>query len=237
VDFLIKRVFPKFLLTKKLYFILTRGENRVLSKAEAFGRLYSCGFEILDEKIIDRSLYFVAIKVRDPLFPQNPSYGPLIGLERIGKGGKTIKVFKMRTMHPFAEYLQDYVYKKAGLQEGGKFRDDFRVTTLGRIMRKFWLDELPMLINLIKGDLKLFGVRPLSKHYFKLYTLELQKLRIKNKPGLIPPFYADNPRTLEEIVASELQYLKLYEKHPFRTDWKYFWKAIHNIIFMKYRSK
>jgi lipopolysaccharide/colanic/teichoic acid biosynthesis glycosyltransferase len=236
-DFLIKRVFPKFLLTKKLYFVLTRGENRVLSKAEAFGRLYSCGFEILDERVIDRSLYFVAIKVRDPLFPQSPSYGPLIGLERIGKGGKTIKVFKMRTMHPFAEYLQDYVYNKVGLQEGGKFRDDFRVTTLGRIMRKFWLDELPMFINLMKGDLKLFGVRPLSRQYFKLYTTELQKLRIKNKPGLIPPFYVDNPRTLEEIVASELRYLKSYEKHPFRTDWIYFWKAVHNIVFMKYRSK
>jgi lipopolysaccharide/colanic/teichoic acid biosynthesis glycosyltransferase len=235
-DFLIKRVFPKFLLTKKIYFILTRGENRVLSKAEAFGRLYSCGFEILDEKVIDKGLYFVGIKVKEPLFPQNPSYGPLIGLERIGKGGKTIKVYKMRTMHPFAEYLQDYVYVKAGLQEGGKFKDDFRVTTIGRIMRKFWLDELPMLINLLKGDLKLFGVRPLSRQYFKLYTPELQKLRINSKPGLIPPFYVDNPRTLEEIVKSELQYLKSYGRHPLRTDWVYFWKALFNIIFKKFRS-
>jgi lipopolysaccharide/colanic/teichoic acid biosynthesis glycosyltransferase len=103
-------------------------------------------------------------------------------------------------------------------------------------MRKFWLDELPMLINLIKGDLKLFGVRPLSRQYFKLYTLELQKLRIKTKPGLIPPFYVDNPGTLEEIVSSELRYLRSYEKHPFRTDWKYFWKACFNILFRKYRS-
>ena len=183
LDFMIKRVFPKFTLTKKLYFILTRGENRVLSKAEAFGRLYSCGFEILDEKVIDKSFYFVAIKVKDPLFPKNPSYGPLIALERIGKGGKIIKVYKMRTMHPFAEYLQDYIYKRAGLQEGGKFKDDFRVTTLGKIMRTFWLDEFPMLINLLKGDLKLFGVRPLSRQYFKLYTMELQRLRILYQAG------------------------------------------------------
>jgi lipopolysaccharide/colanic/teichoic acid biosynthesis glycosyltransferase len=236
-DFIIKRIFPKFLLTKKFYFYLTRGENRVLSKAETFGRLYSCGFEILDEKLIEQGLYFVAIKVRDPLYPENPSYGPLIGLERIGKGGKAIMVYKMRTMHPFAEYLQDYLYNKVGLQEGGKFRDDFRVTTLGRIMRKFWLDELPMLINLMKGDLKLFGVRPLSKQYFKLYTHELQKLRIISKPGLIPPFYVDNPRTLEEIISSELRYLRSWEKHPFRTDWVYFWKAMYNILFRKYRSK
>jgi lipopolysaccharide/colanic/teichoic acid biosynthesis glycosyltransferase len=237
LDFIVKRIFPKFALTKKLYFILTRGENRVLSKAETFGRLYSCGFEILDEKVINKCLYFVAIKVKDPLFPKNPSYGPMIALERIGKGGKAIKVYKMRTMHPFAEYLQDYIYESSGLQEGGKFRDDFRVTTIGRIMRSFWLDELPMLINLLKGDLKLFGVRPLSRQYFKLYTLELQKLRIMSKPGLIPPFYVDYPKTLEEIIASELKYLKAYEKHPFRTDWVYFWKAIFNIIFRKYRSK
>jgi lipopolysaccharide/colanic/teichoic acid biosynthesis glycosyltransferase len=236
LDFIIKRVFPKFALTKKLYFILTRGENRVLTKAEAFGRLYSCGFEVLDEREMDKGLYFVAIKVKEPLFPKNPSYGPLVALERIGKGGKTIKVYKMRTMHPYAEYLQDYLYKRAGLQEGGKFRDDFRVTTLGRIMRIFWLDELPMLINLLKGDLKLVGVRPLSRQYFKLYSIELQKLRIRTKPGLIPPFYVDYPKTLEEIISSELRYLRSYERHPFRTDWVYFWKAMYNIIFRRYRS-
>jgi lipopolysaccharide/colanic/teichoic acid biosynthesis glycosyltransferase len=237
LDFIVKRIFPKFTLTKKFYFLLTHGENRVLSKAETFGRLYSCGFEILDEKIIDKCLYFIAIKVKSPLFPKNPSYGPLIALERIGKDGKVIKVYKMRTMHPFAEYLQDYIYAKGGLQEGGKFKDDFRVTTIGRIMRSIWFDELPMLINLLKGDLKLFGVRPLSKQYFKLYTKELQKMRIKNKPGLIPPFYVDYPQTIEEIIASEMKYLKAYEKHPFQTDWIYFWKAVYNIIFRKYRSK
>jgi len=237
LDFLVKRIFPKFTLTKKIYFLLTRGENRVLSKAEAFGRLYSCGFEILDEKVIDKNFYFVAIKVKEPLFPKNPSYGPLIALERIGKGGKIIKVYKMRTMHPFAEYLQDYIYKKAGLQEGGKFKDDFRVTTLGKIMRTFWLDEFPMLINILKGDLKLFGVRPLSRQYFKLYTMELQRLRILTKPGLIPPFYVDYPKTLEEIIDSELKYLNAYYKHPFRADWVYFWKAVFNIVFRRYRSK
>lgn len=237
LDFIVKRVFPKFTLTKKLYFLLTHGENRVLSKAEAFGRLYSCGFEILDEKVIDRNFYFVAIKVKEPLFPKNPSYGPLIALERIGKGGKVIKVYKMRTMHPFAEYLQDYIYKKGGLQEGGKFKDDFRVTTLGKIMRTFWLDEFPMLINLLKGDLKLFGVRPLSRQYFRLYTLELQRLRILSRPGLIPPFYVDYPKTLEEIIDSELKYLKAFYRHPLRTDWVYFWKALFNIVFRRYRSR
>jgi lipopolysaccharide/colanic/teichoic acid biosynthesis glycosyltransferase len=123
------------------------------------------------------------------------------------------------------------------LQEGGKFKDDFRVTTLGRILRSFWLDELPMLINLLKGDLKLFGVRPLSKQYFRLYTNELQHLRVLTKPGLIPPFYVDYPRTLDEIMSSELKYLRAYMNHPIKTDWLYFWKAAFNIIFRRYRSK
>ncbi len=237
LDFLIKRVFPKFTLTKSIYFVLTRGENRVLSKAEALGRLYSCGFEILNEKVINKSFYFIAIKVKEPLFPKNPSYGPLIALERIGKGGKIIKVYKMRTMHPFAEYLQDYIYERGGLQEGGKFKDDFRVTTLGKVMRTFWLDELPMLINLLKGDLKIVGVRPLSRQYFRLYSMELQRLRILAKPGLIPPFYVDYPKTLDEIIASELRYLRAFQKRPFKTDWKYFWRAVFNIVFRRYRSR
>ena len=63
---------------------------------------------------------------------------------------KIIKVYKSRTMHPYAEFLQEYVYNTQGLQEGGKFKSDFRVTTIGKIFRAFWIDELPMIINLLK---------------------------------------------------------------------------------------
>lgn len=235
-DFIIKRVFPKFNWTKRVYFFLTRGENRVVSKAETLGRLYSCGFEVINEKNIHGWLYVVARKKRKPYFDPEPTYGPLVRLHRIGKDGKIIHVYKLRTMHPFSEYLQEYVYEKSDLQEGGKFKDDFRITTLGKLFRKFWLDELPMLINLFRGDMKLVGVRPLSKHYFSLYSKELQEKRIKSKPGLIPPFYVDMPKTIEEIQASEMKYLSAYEKHPFRTDWKYFWKAVWNILFKNARS-
>ncbi len=143
----------------------------------------------------------------------------------------------MRTMHPYAEYLQEYVYEQSDLQEGGKFKNDFRVHTAGKIMRRFWIDELPMLFNLFKGDLKIVGVRPLSQHYYELYDEELKAKRIKTRPGLVPPFYADMPGTLEEIQASEHRYLDAYMKRPFITDCRYFWKATYNIIFKKARSK
>lgn len=235
-DFLIKRVFPKFSLTKRLYFILTRGENRVFSRSEILGRLYSCGFEMVKEEVIGTYYFFVVRKILKPYFDPHPTYGPFIKLRRIGKGGKIIKVYKFRTMHPYSEYIQELVYDKHNLDEGGKLKDDFRVTTIGKILRKLWLDELPMFINLIKGQIKIVGVRPLSEHYFGLYNKELQKKRIKYKPGLIPPYYVDLPKTIDEIMDSELRYLEAYEKHPWRTDIKYFSKAMYNIIFKHARS-
>jgi lipopolysaccharide/colanic/teichoic acid biosynthesis glycosyltransferase len=234
--FMFKRVFPKVIFLKKIYFLVTNGFERSLSKAEALGRLYSCGFEVLDDRHVKTKMYFIARKVTDPTFDMSPTYGPVISLKRVGKNGKIIHVYKLRTMHPFAEYLQDYVFKHNSLQEGGKFKNDFRVSTLGKFMRKFWIDEFPMLFNLLKGDLKLIGARPLSKQYFGLYTKELRDRRIKYKPGLIPPFYADMPKTLKEIMASELNYFDEYDKHPYLTDIKYFRKAIYNIFFKKARS-
>jgi len=237
VDFIFKRVIPKLWLTKKVYFILTNGRNRVMSKAETLGRLYSCGFEVVDEKMINGALYFVARKNAKPVFDSNPTYGPLIKLRRYGKGGGKIGVYKMRTMHPYSEYLQPYIYLHNKLQEGGKFANDFRITSAGKFMRKFWIDELPMFINVFLGDMKIVGVRPLSSHYYNLYSQELRERRLKYKPGLVPPFYVDMPKTLEEIMASEIKYLNAYEKHPFKTDFVYFWKAFYNIVVKKARSK
>lgn len=235
--FFFKRVMPKIPIGKKVYFFFTRGRNRALSRAETLGRLYSCGFEVLDEQMINNLLYFSARKIQKPAFDYNPTYGPFVRLKRIGKNGKIIYVYKFRTMHPYSEYIQHYVYEKQALEEGGKFKDDFRVTTLGRIMRKLWIDELPMLINLFRGDLKIVGIRPLSSHYFNLYDEELKAKRIRTRPGLIPPFYADMPKTLEEIQQSEHRYLDAHFKSPFLTDCKYFWKALYNIVVKHARSR
>jgi len=157
--------------------------------------------------------------------------------KRIGKNGNTIFVYKFRTMHPYSEYVQKHIYELNQLDEGGKFKNDFRVTFFGRFLRKFWIDELPMFWNLLKGQVKLVGVRPLSEQYLSLYTEEVRQKRIKFKPGIIPPFYVDMPKTIDEIMASEMRYIAAYEKKPFFTDVSYFYTAIYNIIFKKARSK
>ena len=237
VDFFLKRVSPKVWGLKKIYFFFSRGQNRVLSKAETLGRLYSCGFEVIDEAFFDSRLYFTARKIKEPVFDYSPTYGPIISLVRQGKGGKPIKVYKARTMHAYSEYLQEYIYKHNDLQDGGKFKDDFRVTTLGKILRKFWLDELPMLINWLKRDLKIVGVRPLSAQYLSLYPEKFKERRKNYRPGLVPPFYVDLPKHFEDIIESERRYLDAYDKHPILTDWRYFWKAFDNIMFKRARSR
>ena len=235
-DFCFNRFFPKLPIIKKIYFTITKGINRVISKAEIFGRVYSCGFEILDEIVVNNYVFFIAKKTKPPSFDKDPTYGMLIRLKRIGKNGRVFNVYKFRTMHPFAEYLQEYIYKINKLRDGGKINDDFRISDEGKFLRKFWIDELPMLINLFKGNVKIVGVRPLSEHYFNLYSDKLKEKRILYKPGLIPPFYADIPSTIDEIMQSEMRYLDLYEKSPLITDLKYFFKAFNNIIFKRKRS-
>ncbi|MEG8947233.1 sugar transferase [Rosettibacter firmus] len=236
IDFIWHRVFPKLPAFKHFYFAITKGKHRAISLSETLGRLYYCGFEVIAIKEINNLIYFIAKKIKEPLSDDSPSYGPLIKLKRVGKDGNIIKVYKFRTMYPYSEYLQRFIFEKANLQEGGKFKDDFRITSWGKVLRKLWLDELPMFINYFKGELKIVGVRPLSLQYFYLYDEELRNRRIKYKPGLVPPFYYDLPKTLDEIMASERKYLDSYDKHPIITDIRYFIVSAYNILIRKARS-
>ncbi len=236
--FLYKRVLPKLFMTSRLYYDITEGKNRMLSLAEVLGRLCYCGFEILDEHKMGDYIYIVARRSFTPQTVQRRLYGMFVSLDRVGKGGKTFTVYKFRTMHPYAEYLQEYIYNRNSLQEGGKFKHDIRITTLGRFLRSCWLDELPMILNMLKGDIKLVGVRPISRQYYSLYSKELQQKRTLHRPGLLPPFYADMPKTLDEIQASEMKYLTACEQRgTLPTDFIYFWKILFNITFRHARSK
>jgi lipopolysaccharide/colanic/teichoic acid biosynthesis glycosyltransferase len=236
IDFFYKRVLPKLPLLKKIYFLFSRGAKRVLSRTEVLGRLYFCGFEVIGLRAISGIFYFIAKKTRQPHTDQRPSYGPIFRQRRLGKDGRIIFIYKLRTMHPFAEYLHQYIFEKHQLEESGKIKGDFRITSWGRFFRKTWLDELPMLVNWLKRDIKLVGVRPLSETFFKTYPQELQKERVHFKPGLIPPYYADMPSGIKEVWESERRYLERYKKHPLVTDITYFFKALNNILFHHAKS-
>ncbi len=236
--FVFRRIIPRLLLMSRLYYDVTNGRNRVLSKTEVLGRLYYCGFEV-DEVVPMGHIEYVFAHRHSQPYPQAQIkvYGPLISLPRVCKDKEMINFFKFRTMHPYSEYIQKYVFdSRGGMNIADKSDDDFRITHWGKIMRKYWLDELPMLFNWLRGDVKLVGVRPLSKTMFDTYPPELQDKRTRCKPGLIPPFYIDHPETFDELYASENKYLDEYFEHPFRTDVKYFFLTMHAILFKRMHS-
>lgn len=236
LDFLLHRLIPRIPILEDLYFKITKGKFRAISSAEVLGRLVYCGFEIIDMKAINGLSYFVVMKTREPSKLKNPSYYPLIRLNRIGKDGKNIKVYKFRTMHPYSEFIQDYVIKLNGYNDKGKPALDFRVTRWGLIFRKLWLDEIPQLINVFTREMKLVGLRPLSKVRFDEFPEDLKKERIKYKPGCFPPYVALNMPDEKMNIEAERIYLRDLKAHPYTTDFRYFLKSVYNIMLNKIRS-
>ncbi len=236
--FLWRRVLPRLLLMSRLYYDLTKGRKRPLSKAEVLGRLYYCGFEVEDIVPMGHIEYVFARRHSQPYEQQQLKvYGPLIKLQRVCKDRKMVAFYKFRTMHPYSEYIQKYVFdSRGGMNIADKSDSDWRITHWGRFLRRYWLDELPMLINWLKGDVKLVGVRPLSQTMFDTYPPDLQEKRTRTKPGLIPPFYIDHPKTFEELYASENKYLDEYFRSPFLTDVRYFFLTMRSILFRRMHS-
>ena len=233
-----KRVLPRLMLTSRLYYDVNKGRKRMLSKTEVLGRLYYCGFEV-DEIVPMGHIEYVFAHRKSQPYPQEQIkvYGPLIKLPRVCKDKQIKYFYKFRTMHPYAEYIQKYVFDaRGGMDIADKSNDDWRITSWGKVMRKYWLDELPMLLNWFKRDVKLVGVRPISQTMFNSYPEWLQDKRTLTKPGLIPPFYIDHPNTFDELFASEDKYLTEYLAHPVRTDIKYFFLTMRSILTRKTHS-
>ena len=235
-DFIINRIIPKLRGFEHIYKFFTGGTFHTLSLAELLGRLVYSGFEIIEYKSINKQVYFAAMKTNGPSYYKNPTYRPVIKLLRVGKRSKIIGVYKFRTMHPYSEYLQDFVLKLNGYNEFGKPAEDFRVTSWGKALRKIWLDEFPQLINVLKGEMKLVGIRPVSKVRFEQFPPDIQSERIKHKPGCIPPYVSLNMPDATGNIEAERIYFNDLKKHPYTTNLKYMFKAIFNIVTNKIRS-
>lgn len=237
LEFTVHRFCPKIIGLKQIYFTLTQGRFQRLSKAEVLGRLVKYGFKIVElEEAINGKMYFVVKKIKSPDVTSPASNGILYKFPRVGQNGKIIGVYKIRTMHPYSEYLQDYIINRNGYGADGKPANDFRVPAWAKFVRRYWLDELPQLINVFKGEMKLFGVRPVTDRYFQDIPKRIQKLRLSHKPGCIPPYVAFNKSSSKDsVLAAEEDYLNS-NNHGFLADLKYISMAIKNIIFNKKRG-
>jgi lipopolysaccharide/colanic/teichoic acid biosynthesis glycosyltransferase len=111
-----------------------------------------------------------------------------------GKDGKPFTYYKFRSMvsggdtRKHQEFIQNYVLRDAGHKdktgkEVFKLTDDPRVTPVGKIIRRLSLDELPQMINVVRGEMSLVGPRPPVPYEYELYD-DIKKLRLKVKPGI-----------------------------------------------------
>jgi lipopolysaccharide/colanic/teichoic acid biosynthesis glycosyltransferase len=236
LDFIFNRVLPKWGVTRGLYRLLLPRRRHFLSKAEGLGRLSYAGFEIIGHELIQHRFYFSVIKIDQPRQTRKPSMGLLFKMPRISKGGKSIGVYKIRTMHPYSEFLQNYVVRMNGYNEVGKPNRDFRLTAWGKIIRKLHLDELPQLLNVVKGELAIVGVRPISRFGFESLPKDLQENRIQYKPGCIPPNVSLGLTGFEGVIKAERRYLR--ERHQYGPfiNLKYFFLAFFHLALRKNES-
>jgi exopolysaccharide biosynthesis polyprenyl glycosylphosphotransferase len=139
------------------------------------------------------------------------SPGPaLFRQERIGKDGRPFTIWKFRTMYADAERR---LAQLSHLNEGGgvlfKMRDDPRVTPVGRHLRRFSIDELPQLVNVVRGEMSLVGPRPPLAAEVAAYESDMRR-RLAVKPGMTGLWQVSGRSDLpwEEAVRLDLRYVE-----------------------------
>lgn len=170
------------------------------------------------KRVLDIVCSLIALILLSPAFlilailVKATSEGPVFfAHRRVGKGGKEIKIYKFRSMVTNAEELikQFTPEQKAEYEKNFKLENDPRITKIGSFMRKTSLDELPQLINILKGDLSIVGPRPVMDVETRIYG-NYRDMLLGVKPGLTG-FWAANGRSATSYKrrrAMEIYYVK-----------------------------
>lgn len=150
--------------------------------------------------------------------------------KRIGKHGKKLEIYKFRTMIKNAEEaMKNFTEEqKKEFAENFKLENDPRVTRVGKILRKTSLDELPQIINILKGEMSIIGPRPVVRSELEKYGSNQDKF-LSVAPGLTG-YWAANGRSdvsYEERMALELYYVN---NRSLILDMKIFFKTIGSVL-------
>lgn len=159
----------------------------------------------------------VALVVLAPLFPlvalaiRLDSRGPVIFSQvRAGLGGRAFRILKLRTMHEDAEEQLPNIVALDELPEPMfKLERDPRVTRVGRLLRRFSVDELPQLVNVLRGEMSIVGPRPEWMGLVRRYRPE-HRFRLEVKPGMTGPMqvFGRGALNFQERLAVELDYVE-----------------------------
>jgi lipopolysaccharide/colanic/teichoic acid biosynthesis glycosyltransferase len=150
------------------------------------------------------------------------SAGPVFYTQvRVGKNGRVFNIIKFRTMHSDAESQTGPVWTK---------KHDSRVTAIGRFLRNTHIDELPQLINVLKGDMGIIGPRPERPHFVDMLNDEIHgySRRLAIKPGItgLAQCYREPDGDIRD-VKRKLRYDVLYiEKRCWVLDLEILWRTL-----------
>ena len=160
------------------------------------------------------------------IYADDPNGSPIFTQTRVGKDGREFKFYKFRSMVVNAESMVDsLMHQNEADGPAFKIKDDPRITKIGRFIRKTSLDELPQLVNILKGDMKLVGPRPPLPREVAQYN-DYQKKRLSVTPGLTCYWQITpnrNQVSFDEWMALDMKYIS---ERSLLTDWKIILKTV-----------
>ena len=204
-------------------------KNRNLKFYKLFKTLLDFLFSIL---FLMASLpFFIIISILIKL----SSRGPIFFLqERIGKNNIPFKCIKFRTMHPEAKDILENLLMndeklKMEFEQTHKIKNDPRITTIGKLLRKTSLDELPQFINVLKNEMSIVGPRPIVNKEKKKYGKNFKKV-LSVKPGITGLWQVSgrNNLTYKTRVKLDMNYI---ENYNFLMDIRIIIRTIGVILF------
>ncbi|MBR5272370.1 MAG: sugar transferase [Clostridia bacterium] len=179
-----------------------------------FKRCFDIIFSFLGLVVLFVPMLIVALIV----IIDSPGASPIYVQKRVGKNGRVFNFYKFRSMVPNAEQMLDSLLHKNEMDGPAfKIKDDPRITRVGKFIRKTSIDELPQLVNVLKGDMSLVGPRPPLPREVEVYT-DRQRARLEVTPGLTC-YWQVQPRrnnlSFDEWLELDLKYI---QERNFKVD-------------------
>src|SRR5438876_559788 len=177
------------------------------------------GWQVFVKRLLDVLGAGLGLVVLSPLLAlvaamvKLESRGPVFFTQvRVGQGGRRFRIVKFRTMVDGAEQRRDELLSRSLYNDGRLFkvRDDPRITPLGRWLRRTSIDELPQLVNVLRGEMSLVGPRPPLPSEVALYE-EHHYARFDVKPGITGPWQVagrNGVTSFEEVLGLERNYIR-----------------------------
>lgn len=190
------------------------------------------------KRVLDVALSLLALLLLSPLLLaigllvvlDDPKGGPIFRQERVGKGGRRFWMYKFRTMCVDAEErLKELSLLNEMNGPAFKMREDPRITRVGHFLRKTSLDELPQLLNVLRGEMSLVGPRPpLPREVAQYGRYEWQRLSVV--PGLTCYWQVRPDRyelSMNQWVALDLMYI---QDRCLRLDWQLIFQTAETMV-------